>query len=110
MARAKRRTMTLEERLEAVDWFAGLMKERIREEEERGRDDWDRWTLLQMLPMLSESLGNVTGAVSAGLPEEELLRFLANLGNYAMIFAHGVEERGLAELRPIVAPPPGGKG
>jgi hypothetical protein len=105
MAKAKSRKMTLGDRLAAVDWFCGLMKDRIREEEERGRDDWDRWTLLQMLPMLSESLGNVTGAISAGLPPDDVLRFLANLANYSMIFAHGVDERGLSELRPIVAPP-----
>ena len=96
--------MTLEDRLKQVDRFAALMKQRIVEEEHAGRDEWDTWTVLQLLPRVAECGSEVFTAISGGLSAEEVARCCANLANYSMIVSHLALSRGLEDTRAMQAP------
>lgn len=77
--------MTLDERLSRVDLFADLMKQRLREEDDR--DEWDTWTAAQLVPRILENASEVVTALSGNLPPADVERCCANLANYAMIMA-----------------------
>jgi hypothetical protein len=96
--------MTLAERLAQVDEFAILMKQRIEEEERAGRDEWDTWTVAQLLPRVAECMSEVFTAVSGGLSPDEFARSCANLANYCMIVSHLALSRGLEDTKSMQAP------
>lgn len=98
--------MTLSERLKQVDDFALIMKERIIEEEHAGRNEWDTWTIAQLLVRVVECTAEVLSAVSGALPPEDFARSCANLSNYSMICTHLALSRGMEDTRSLQSPTP----
>ena len=98
------RKMTLAERFSQVDEFAALMKLRIEEEEHAGRDEWDTWTVAQLMVRVLESASELFTAISGALSPHEFARCAANLANYSMIVSHLALSRGLEDTKAMQAP------
>lgn len=96
--------MSLEERLFRIDQFVAMMKQRVIDEEHAGRQEWDTWTIPQLLPRFIEEASEVLTALSGGLSVKEFVKHCADAANYAGILADIAMHRGLTEALTIRSP------
>lgn len=96
--------MSLQERLFRIDQFVAIMKQRVIDEEHAGRQEWDTWTIPQLLPRLIEETSEVFSALSGGLTVKEFIKHCADAANYAGILADIAMHRGLNEAIPVRSP------